>query len=71
MTLNKLLKLIKEYDIPNDVKLLSDSGWECGSTEMDGLYYNRIENVLVFTQDINVCDKYYKDRDWEIIDVNQ
>lgn len=67
MNLNKLLELIKEYDIPEDVKLLSDSGWECGSSEMDGLYYNRNENVLVFTQYIDVCDSYHKHRDWEII----
>ena len=68
MKLNKLLNLINKYNIPNDVLLQSDSGWECGATDMDGLYYNRNENVVVFTQDIDACDQYYKDRNWEILE---
>lgn len=51
MTFEKLSKLIKKYDIPHDVTLLSDSGWECDPTSMRGVRYNKNENVIVFTQD--------------------
>lgn len=67
MNLNKLLELIREYDIPEDVKLRSDSGWECGATDMDGVYYNRKLNVIVFTQGVSVSDYYFINSDWEII----
>lgn len=50
MTLQKLNELCSKHNIPKDVKLLSDSGWECGDTEMDGVYYCKDSNVIVFTQ---------------------
>lgn len=50
MTLQKLNELCSKHNIPKDVKLLSDSGWECGDTEMDGVYYCKQSNVIVFTQ---------------------
>ena len=50
MTLGKLKVLCAKYKIPSSVKLLSDSGWECDETEMDGVYYSREKNVIIFTQ---------------------
>lgn len=50
MTFEKLKELIEKYNIPNNVKLLSDSGWELSETEMDGIFYNQKENHIVFTQ---------------------
>jgi len=50
MTLDKLKVLCAKYRIPSSVKLLSDSGWECSETEMDGVYYSRDKNVIIFTQ---------------------
>ena len=50
MTFAELNKIIEENNIPHDVKLMSDSGWECGATDMDGVYYNREKNEIVFTQ---------------------
>lgn len=50
MTFNKLSEIIKKNNIPDDVLLLSDSGWECGSTKMDGIWYCKDKNVIVFTQ---------------------
>lgn len=41
MTFEKLKNLIVENNIPENVHLLSDSGWECSETEMDGIFYNR------------------------------
>lgn len=58
MTFEKLKELIKKYNIPSNVKLLSDSGWECDETEMDGVYYNEEENHIIFTQEFSEYEKY-------------
>ena len=50
MTFQILSEVIRENNIPEDVKLVSDSGWECDATDMDGIYYNQEYNTLVFTQ---------------------
>ena len=66
MTFKKLQKLIKQYNIKEDVKLMSDSGWEVDETEMDGVYYNQRLNIIIFTQSFeptSVYD-YNKDKDW-------
>lgn len=67
MKLNTLLKLINKHNIPDDVLLQSDSGWECGATDMDCVYYNRKLNVIVFTQYISGNDSYFNELDWEIL----
>ena len=38
MTLILLNEIIKEHNIPPDVTLQSDSGWEYGASDMDGIY---------------------------------
>lgn len=50
MTLEKLKELCQQNIIPDDVELLSDSGWECGETDMDGVWYSKEANCIVFTQ---------------------
>lgn len=55
MTFKRLEELIIKNNIPKDVKLMSDSGWECCETEMNGVYYNQNDNCIIFTQ---TCDKY-------------
>ena len=67
MKLNKLLELINKHNIPDDVLIQSDSGWECGATDMDGVYYNRKLNVIVFTQYVSEHDSYFNELDWEIL----
>ena len=59
MTFDMLEKIIKENNIPSNVKLQSDSSWECGPTEMDGVYYNKKENTITFTQEGSVYDTEY------------
>ena len=54
MTFEKLAELIDKNNIPKNVALESDSGWECGPTGMDGVYYNQTKNMIVFTQ--GFCD---------------
>ena len=67
MKLNSLLKFIDKHNIPDDVLIQSDSGWECGATDMDGVYYNRKLNVIVFTQYVDESDHYFNKLDWEML----
>lgn len=50
MTMELLCQIMEENNIPRDVHFLSDSGWECDPTEMDGVYYDRENNTMYFTQ---------------------
>lgn len=67
MEINAILKLINKHNIPDDVLLRSDSGWECDATDMDGVYYNRKLNVIVFTQYFSENDRYFNELDWEML----
>ena len=58
MPFEKLKELIEKYNIPANVRLLSDSGWECDETEMDGVFYNKKENHIIFTQEFSEYEKY-------------
>lgn len=67
MTFELLNKLIEENNIPKDVRLQSDSGWECDETEMDGVWYNRDTNTMIFTQHGDGSDEYMDKIGWELI----
>ena len=64
MTAGKLFNIFRQNNIPNDALLMSDSGWECCATDMDGVYYNKSENTVVFTQEISKYDSYYESNEW-------
>lgn len=59
MTFEELENIITRNNIPKNVTLLSDSGWECCETDMDGVYYDETKNELIFTQDICKYGKYF------------
>jgi len=65
LTFEKLKELIEKHNIPTDVKLLSDSGWECDETEMDGVFYNEKENHIIFTQDFEYSYRYLENEDYK------
>ena len=65
MTFEKLTELINKNNIPDNVRLESDSGWECDATNMDGVYYNKTENVIVFTQGFG--EENYCEPDWSLL----
>lgn len=69
MTFAILKQIMEESNIPDNVTLMSDSGWECCATVMDGVYYDRSENIMVFTQcPSKYDDKYNKNSDkWELV----
>ena len=65
-TFDILQKIIKKHNIPRNVHLTSDSGWECNATEMDGIYYNQSINEIVFTQEGSKYDyQYHESNDWQ------
>lgn len=73
MTIGELKGLIQQHKIPDETIMLSDSGWECCETDMDGVYYNAEKKIIVFTQHCSVYEKYdirYQERIrklyWEI-----
>lgn len=68
MTFEKLKELIEKHNIPSNVKLLSDSGWECYETEMNGVFYNEKENHIVFTQEFHLGDEYLENKDYIELD---
>lgn len=47
MTVDELFSIFRQNDIPNDAVLMSDSGWECCATDMDGVYYNKLKNMEI------------------------
>ena len=59
MTKGKLIKIFADYNIPDDAVLMSDSGWECNETEMDGVYYSPEENTVIFTQHFSEYERDY------------
>lgn len=73
MTFAELNKIIEENNIPHDVKLMSDSGWECGASDMDGVYYNREKNEIMFTQKTQKVDEWFdRNDDWceQVVDIS-
>lgn len=69
MTFQELKDIITTHNIPEDVHLASDSGWECSATDMDGVFYNRKDNIIVFTQDKWYATEYLENDDWECVNV--
>ena len=64
MTYELLTKIIEENNIPKNVKMMSDSGWECDETEMDGIFYNKQENKMIFTQEGDTYGRWYNRKGW-------
>jgi hypothetical protein len=58
---NELCELIEKYNIPHDVRLMSDSGWECCATDMTGVFYIKDINTIIFTQKMTINGKHYDD----------
>lgn len=52
-TLEHLNQICEKNNIPKNVELMSDSGWECDATSIGGAYYHPRQNILVFVQGID------------------
>lgn len=51
MTLYNVLRIVESNNLPTDIRILSDSGWECSATDCDGVYYCEEKGCIVLTQD--------------------
>lgn len=67
MTFDLLQHIIVKNNIPMDVKLMSDSGWECNATDMNAIYYNEEKNLIIFTQTTDELNDYNDSDDWMCI----
>lgn len=64
MTYKMLKKILEDNHIPEDAVLTSDSGWECGATDIGGVCYNPDTNVVVFTQESR---RDYNNAHWKLL----
>ena len=70
MTYSTLQTLIQTYNIPENVTLKSDSGWEIDETDMDGVFYNPDTNIIVFTEKpTDTRYNYYAEKPWMRLDL--
>ena len=60
MTKGELLTILAV--VPNDATLMSNSGWECDETDMDGVWYNQELNEVHFTQGSKYEIRYQVER---------
>lgn len=69
MTYGELKYILDKYNIPDDVHFLSNSGWECSETEMDGVYYKPNKNEVWFGQAwcLNEVEKEYKNNGFQVL----
>lgn len=55
MTVKELIKRIKPY---KDYIIMSDSGWECFQTDIEGAYINNDNKTIILVQEIYDIDGY-------------
>ena len=67
MTVGLFKQIMEENHILDDVTMLSNSGWECGPSEMDGIYYNPSEKTVTFTQAGTFDDLEFDDDHFELL----
>ena len=69
MTFEKLKELIKKHNIPENVKLLNDSGLDI-ITEMNGVFYNKKLNHIIFTQFKNDIKYLLNKENYEVLNID-
>ena len=63
MTFAALKEIIDKNKIPDNVLLLSHSGWECCATDVDGIWYCEDKNVIVLTQGDDIQFNFKESQD--------
>ena len=59
--------LLISNGIDSKAAIMTDSGWECGETEVDAIYYNSKTNVLMLTRKLGNEYVYADCDDWELL----
>lgn len=66
MTIDKLMGVLSY--LPYYATIETDSGWECCSTGVNLVYYNKEKNVVVLTRKpFGNYEKYEKSEKWECL----
>ena len=68
MILKQFNKLIEKYNIPDDIIFQSDTGWECGYSDLILIAYNEKEKRIVFLSDTTADYDYYHTKNWQILE---
>lgn len=71
MTLAELNEICRKNNIKDDVRLFSDSGWECCETPMNGIWYSEIDNAIVFVQESEAEEYIVDGASWHDLSNNQ
>ena len=68
MTIKDFYKIVQDNNIPDDVTMESDSGWQCCESDMDGVYYNEEEKRIIFTQNGDLFESHwYGQEGWKLL----
>jgi len=59
MTFGEMKEILTSNHISDDVKVMGNSGWECGATEVGTIYYSATKN------EIHLAQKLYSYEDGE------
>lgn len=51
LTIKKLQKLIKKYNIPDNANIELATGWECSPVDCHRVFYNISNNILAIISD--------------------
>ena len=62
MTLEKMKEIMDRNGVPGNARLMSNSGWELGATDMDGIIWNVIHFVQMAALEVDGVDGY--DEKW-------
>jgi len=61
MTFFELKWLIEKNNIPENVAIMSNSGWECGATDVDAIYYSSSKNEIHLVQNVYGHESNYNE----------
>ena len=68
MTVKEFNKIVQDNNIPDDITMMSDSGWECCESDMDGVYYNEENKLIIFTQNGDMFESnWYGKEGWKLL----
>ena len=71
MTFGLLKQILEKNHISENATLMSDSGWECDSTNMNGVFYNQETNCVVFTQGGADYKNEYAEKPWQALYIDE
>ena len=50
MEVRNFLNVLKEYNIPEDTKIIADTNWKCGTIDIEAIFYNKEKSYIELIQ---------------------